>query len=595
PWLIDNYKSPEAVDAAGGEGERRLPPDIAAFHLSDSPHRYFVKLRPGLRAFLEDLSRLYEMHIYTLGTRPYADAVAAIIDPDGRYFNHRILSRSETQSSQKNLARLFPVDTSMVAILDDRADVWGWPPNLIKVNRYAFFRDIGDINAGSLPPQSPPDEAAAAEAAAAGPAGKSPFLGIDDCELEMLHQLLRRMHASYYVQFDATGREDPPDLADILTAEKKRVLAGTTIVFSAAFPIVPGSPPPHQTELWNCAQHFGARCELEITSETTHVVAGKPGTEKVHAARARARSAARAAPPVVVKVQWLLDSVRLWKRLDEDDYLWYAEDKAVLARTRELAARAPRGSGVHDAVRRRLRAQEPGSAASTESADTTDIEEELKRQEAGLGEHADEVDNFVQSLDWDDLEREAMEDSESDDASRPASAADQKAPASDATKPPEEPPTDSSDAFDESGSSSSGSEAANATAGRHRAKRRRTSPEAGSRHRANRKQMSRLTIDDGSVDLGTASENSAESTAAAAAAAAAAPTSLRARIAKNAGLGAEPPLPSVLGKRSKRAARRSPTRDGASGDDEFEDADMGASDGSASDNEGHQWDDNDGD
>ncbi|KAJ2716494.1 CTD phosphatase Fcp1 [Coemansia spiralis] len=590
PWLIDNYKSPEAMDTddANQPAERRLPPDIAAFHLSDSVHRYFVKLRPGLRAFLEDLSQLYEMHIYTLGTRPYADAIAAIIDPDGRYFNRRILSRSETQSSQKNLARLFPVDTSMVAILDDRADVWGWPPNLIKVHRYAFFRDIGDINAGNLPPLSPPENAtaaiteapvpandpeedparAAAEAAVAGPAGQSPFLGIDDRELEMLQRLLRRMHTDYYTEFDATGRENPPDLADILTAEKKRVLAGVSIVFSAAFPIVPGSPPPHHTELWNRARIFGAHCGLEITDDTTHVVAGKPGTEKVHAARARARGAARAAPsPVVVKVQWLLDSVRRWQKLDEDEYLWYDSDKTLLVRNRELAA-GPRGSGVKGAVRRRLLDQEPGTrgAPSVDSADTTDIEEELQRQEAGLGEHAAEVDSFVQNLDWDDLEREAMEDSESDDnASRPASATDlrqtamrQAARKQVPTGQTDEPPSDSSDAFGES-SSSSGSDGDGAT--RHRMKRRRTSAESGGRHKANRKRMSQLSIDDGSVDLGTASEDSVEGSATA--------TTTRSRLAKAAGMGDR--RPSILGKRSKREARRSPSRDGGgSGDDEDE-------------------------
>jgi TFIIF-interacting CTD phosphatase-like protein len=35
--------------------------------------------------------------------------------------------------TQKSLQRLFPVDTSMVVIIDDRADVWEWSPNLVKV------------------------------------------------------------------------------------------------------------------------------------------------------------------------------------------------------------------------------------------------------------------------------------------------------------------------------------------------------------------------------------------------------------------------------------------------------------------------------
>lgn len=71
--------------------------------------------------------------------------------------------------TQKNLRRLFPCDTSMVVIIDDRADVWEWSPNLIKVipcwclyygfmgaccllcNQDDFFVGIGDINSTFLP------------------------------------------------------------------------------------------------------------------------------------------------------------------------------------------------------------------------------------------------------------------------------------------------------------------------------------------------------------------------------------------------------------------------------------------------------------
>jgi RNA polymerase II subunit A C-terminal domain phosphatase len=92
------------------------------------------------------------MHVYTMGTRAYAEEVCKAIDPDGKFFCGRILSRDESGSecvvvlglllslvdilqglTQKSLQRLFPVDTSMVVIIDDRADVWEWSPNLVKV------------------------------------------------------------------------------------------------------------------------------------------------------------------------------------------------------------------------------------------------------------------------------------------------------------------------------------------------------------------------------------------------------------------------------------------------------------------------------
>ncbi|KAL8956985.1 MAG: hypothetical protein Q9193_005630 [Seirophora villosa] len=120
---------------------------------------YFIKLRPGLEDFLERMSKIYEMHIYTMGTRGYAQKIAEIIDPERKYFGDRILSRDESGSLvAKNLQRLFPVDTKMVLIIDDRGDVWKWNDNLIKVTPYDFFVGIGDINSSFLPkkPGLPP-------------------------------------------------------------------------------------------------------------------------------------------------------------------------------------------------------------------------------------------------------------------------------------------------------------------------------------------------------------------------------------------------------------------------------------------------------
>ncbi|KAJ2878436.1 CTD phosphatase Fcp1, partial [Coemansia asiatica] len=156
--LLEAYKGPsDQQDSSSNQPETsstELPKDIGTFYLPDSPQQYFVKMRPGLKEFLEEISKLYEMHIYTMGTRPYANAVAQLIDPEHRFFNGRILSRDESGSmTEKSLKRLFPVDTSMAVIMDDRSDVWDWSPNLIRVYAYEFFRGVGDINAGFLPPK----------------------------------------------------------------------------------------------------------------------------------------------------------------------------------------------------------------------------------------------------------------------------------------------------------------------------------------------------------------------------------------------------------------------------------------------------------
>lgn len=131
--------------------------DVRAFQLVDEGPGarncwYYIKLRPGLQEFLARVSRIYELHIYTMGTRAYAQNIATIIDPERKIFGDRILSRDESGSLvAKNLQRLFPVDTKMVVIIDDRGDVWNWNENLIKVTPYDFFIGIGDINSSFLP------------------------------------------------------------------------------------------------------------------------------------------------------------------------------------------------------------------------------------------------------------------------------------------------------------------------------------------------------------------------------------------------------------------------------------------------------------
>jgi RNA polymerase II subunit A-like phosphatase len=129
---------------------------------------YYIKLRPKLKEFLKTISEIYELHIYTMGTRAYAQNIANIVDPDRKIFGDRILSRDESGSlTAKNLQRLFPVDTKMVVIIDDRGDVWKWSDNLIKVSPYDFFVGIGDINSSFLPKKQElqPSPKAAAKAA----------------------------------------------------------------------------------------------------------------------------------------------------------------------------------------------------------------------------------------------------------------------------------------------------------------------------------------------------------------------------------------------------------------------------------------------
>lgn len=134
--------------------------DVQSFQLNDDGPRglasgcsYYIKMRPNLRQFLTNISKLYELHVYTMGTRAYAMNIAKIVDPDKKLFGDRIISRDENGNmTAKSLQRLFPVSTNMVVVIDDRADVWpNNRRNLIKVVPYDFFKGTGDINSSFLP------------------------------------------------------------------------------------------------------------------------------------------------------------------------------------------------------------------------------------------------------------------------------------------------------------------------------------------------------------------------------------------------------------------------------------------------------------
>ncbi|KAL2163770.1 hypothetical protein VTH06DRAFT_5829 [Thermothelomyces fergusii] len=154
------------IDPTVGEWQKdptnpnhELAKEVRSFQLDDGPTDlarrcwYYIKMRPGLQDFLRRIAEMYELHVYTMGTRAYAQNVARVVDPDKKLFGNRVISRDENGNIfAKSLHRLFPVSTHMVVIIDDRSDVWPRNrPNLIKVSPYEFFKGIGDINSNLLP------------------------------------------------------------------------------------------------------------------------------------------------------------------------------------------------------------------------------------------------------------------------------------------------------------------------------------------------------------------------------------------------------------------------------------------------------------
>ncbi|KAK0713466.1 hypothetical protein B0T26DRAFT_650064 [Lasiosphaeria miniovina] len=194
---------------------------VQRFQLDDGPRGvtqgcwYFIKMRPGLEQFLAHVSELFELHVYTMGTRAYAQAVARIVDPEQKLFGNRVISRDENGNMYaKSLQRLFPVSTNMVLIIDDRADVWPRnKPNLIKVSPYDFFRGIGDINSSFLPKRQ---DALAPDAAAVtnGDSNPRPRAG----------RTVEASKASAAETLASAGDEADPELTQRQLEEQERTL-----------------------------------------------------------------------------------------------------------------------------------------------------------------------------------------------------------------------------------------------------------------------------------------------------------------------------------------------------------------------------------
>eukprot|EP01125_Pyxidicula_operculata_P006619 TRINITY_DN2284_c1_g1_i2.p1 TRINITY_DN2284_c1_g1~~TRINITY_DN2284_c1_g1_i2.p1 ORF type:complete len:629 (-),score=173.96 TRINITY_DN2284_c1_g1_i2:156-2042(-) len=128
-------------------------------------YTYYVKFRPYVEQFLEEIKDLYEIHVYTMSTRQYATSVVGIMDKmieDGKraMFGNsrtgfRLLTRDENSSSVKDLRTIFPHGDDIAVILDDREDVWESSlNNLIQIHPYTFsyFNHAGDIHDPKLPP-----------------------------------------------------------------------------------------------------------------------------------------------------------------------------------------------------------------------------------------------------------------------------------------------------------------------------------------------------------------------------------------------------------------------------------------------------------
>ncbi|XBW38041.1 hypothetical protein QEN19_003626 [Hanseniaspora menglaensis] len=237
-----------------------------------SKNWYYVKTRPYLKEFFAAIKNQYELHIYTMATRAYAEEIAKIIDPDGTLFQNRILSRDENQSlTSKSLDKVFPVEQDLVLIIDDRGDVWDWSPNLIKVIPYNYFQGIGDINNLQLPKQNLSEIPENVD--------KKTHEEKDDQLSKLTNQLLD-VHANFYSKenkLELTG-DSKKDVRDILRNKRTVLFQGCRFKYEKM-----------TKDLQKQIEQFGGRI-TPTEKDATHIIIDtgefaeyKKETNKVHA------------------------------------------------------------------------------------------------------------------------------------------------------------------------------------------------------------------------------------------------------------------------------------------------------------------------
>ncbi|CEF65605.1 RNA polymerase II subunit A C-terminal domain phosphatase [Strongyloides ratti] len=215
-------------------------------------------------------------------------------------FRDEIFSSNHKTSNMKSL---FPCGEQLIAIIDDRADVWQYANNLLQVSPYKFFEDTGDINA---PPNclDSLDERKRFEKSRPVKAVESD----NDVQLQSIEKVLEDIHKTFYHVYDE--RQEITDLKSLIAEKKNQVLDGCRVVFSGIVPL--GMNAETHPFFMLCSQ-YGAIVDDDITKFTTHVIASRWGTSKVKKAEKMGI--------FVVSALWVYKSVENWEKVDEKNFL----------------------------------------------------------------------------------------------------------------------------------------------------------------------------------------------------------------------------------------------------------------------------------
>ncbi|KAI3880780.1 hypothetical protein MKX03_034681, partial [Papaver bracteatum] len=190
-------KSPKKDYLNGKSGLITCMKTVGRHSLYNHRGRY-TRLRPYVRDFLEQVYDKFELYVYTMGERLYAEEVVRLIDPKSVYFENKVISKDDsTNRNRKNLDVVLGANATNTVIIDDTESVWKeHKDSMIRINKFNYF---SSRNGGGHRLNMDNDE-----------------LDEDDGALKRILEVLQRVHEKFFEEFPAKTDIRPVLKADII-------------------------------------------------------------------------------------------------------------------------------------------------------------------------------------------------------------------------------------------------------------------------------------------------------------------------------------------------------------------------------------------
>eukprot|EP01084_Bolivina_argentea_P111479 198871_1 len=261
-----------------------------SFILSGHRSPYYIKIRPGFRGFLLDVAGAYDIHLYTMSMRKYAEEMVKWIEFDTKY-NSLIQNLLTCELGSIGCYKII-INNDIIYIYthkspdDNKLNIFGLAikealdlelqQQQIQQSSYIYVlkncKIKYKINSNELKRRE------------------------GDRVLSCLSSVLLKIHRNYYTQYKEKEIEEKDndntiqkskkvDARNILKIVKKDVFGGYIFVFSGVFPI---DINPVNTLEWKLAYEFGAKCVKTLSVDNkegvTHCIAPRMGTNKTNIA-----------------------------------------------------------------------------------------------------------------------------------------------------------------------------------------------------------------------------------------------------------------------------------------------------------------------